>query len=103
MTVIETDRLRYEVRSTTAAGETRQVDMGRFEGSGECDCWNFRKQIKPQVEDAIREWKAKRPEKFTYVPVDRLQCVHIHLVNRHIANLLVQTVRKRFPDDTQPT
>ncbi len=95
----QTERLRFEVRSTTKADETRQVDMCENEGSGQCDCWMFRRMIEPQLQQSVADWRSKKPKPFTYEPEERHQCPHIRAVIRYLANVLVQATRKEFPDD----
>lgn len=97
------ERLRFEVLSTTRAGDDRLVDMGQFEGNGECSCWTFCKQIRGPLDQHIIEWKADGGKPFTYQPADRYQCEHIKAVKSYLANRLVQQVRKQFPDHEQNT
>lgn len=104
MRVIEIDRLRFHVISSTEAGTERLVDMGEFEGSGCCSCWFFARQIKPQMEHHILSWQTafgvELPRKpGTYVPEERHECPHILAVKRYIANKLVQAIRLRYADD----
>lgn len=99
MEVIEiAERLRFEVKSTTRAGERRLVDMCQFNGNGECSCWLFAKQIRPQLEEHLKNFHGNE---FQYIPEDRHQCDHIKAVNHYLANRLVQQVRKAYPDHNQ--
>jgi hypothetical protein len=100
MTIQETGRLVFQVSSTTPGGDPRTVDMGKYRGSGQCDCWTFLNQIRKAVEAYLAEHRSKP---FDYVPIERHQCVHIQAVNRHLANRLVQEVRKAYPDDKDVT
>lgn len=95
------ERLRFEVLSLTTPDEKRLVDMGEYEGSGQCSCWLFARQIKQLLEQDIAQWKSTGGKPGTYVPREMYQCDHILAVNHYLANQLVQTVRMAFPDDAQ--
>lgn len=98
------ERLRYEVQSTTKAGENRLVDMGENEGAGQCSCWKFAKHIKTALEQDIARWRASgKSEPFTYLSSEMFECEHIRAVRRYLSNRLIQTIREAHPDDNQQT
>ena len=94
----ETGRLVFRVKSTTRAGETRVVDLCELEGNGSCDCWVF-KGMRSVIEQDIKAWELNGGQPGTYEPREWLRCVHITACVHHVANRLVQQIRKAFPDD----
>ena len=53
---------------------------------------------RPLEEDAAK-WLAAGGDPFGYTPHIRYQCIHIQSCLSHVANRLIQTVRRAYPDD----
>ena len=98
--VTETGRLVFLVQSSTKTEEQRTVDLAKYEGSGECDCFFFKRQIRPILEQHISQSSFKP---FGYQPEDRHQCLHIRAAKDYLINKVIQGIRKQWSDHNQPT
>lgn len=96
MKVIEIDRLRFEVQSSTRAGESRFVDMAENRGYSKCDCFRWRKGIQPALDEYLKDRDPSLPPEV----LERFTCLHVECVRNYLALKLVQAVREQYPDHT---
>ena len=75
-------------------GEEFTVDVCANRGAGCCDCWHFKRDIKPAIE---REKLAGR-----FDPEDpKWKCPHIEAADRALLHMFKRQLMKQFPDSKE--
>jgi hypothetical protein len=89
----------------TCNGETFHCDLLRYNGNGQCDCYQFVGGGRPPARrrEGIRDQIERAVAAGTFVPGPLTKCPHIAAADAVLLDMFKQQLLKQFPTDKQET
>lgn len=73
----------------TSHGDRWSVDLLRFKGVGQCDCWKFKQDLK-EVKEGTRK-------------ISECGCPHIEFADAYLLRLFKKDLAEKYPDTEDVT